>query len=280
MPTIDDPAILRRLFYPQQTPTWRSLRPGVETVLFDLGGGIQISGRFCPYDARAPTVIFFHGNGEVSADYELIGPSFGTRCGANFLVLDYRGYGESTGQPSNTAMIADARALFPQVLAYLSNRDYIGPHVVMGRSLGSASALEIGLTYPTDLAAMILESAFADPEPLLAYLGVPRDVVNQIDCSIISNVTKIASISLPLLVIHGEGDTLIPASHGRKLFKTSPAALKEICIIPEAEHNTILLYDDYFEAMKAFLQHSAEKMKQDEDERDMWADGWKDWNLK
>jgi hypothetical protein len=254
MPSIDDPAILRRLFYPQQTPAWRSLRPGVEAVLFDVEDGVQISGRFCPHSTGAPTIIFFHGNGEVSADYELIGPSFGTRCGVNFLVLDYRGYGESTGQPSNTAMIADACALFPQVRDYLSNREYVGPHIVMGRSLGSASALEIALNYSTDLAAIVLESAFADPGPLLAYLGVPREVVSQIDCSIISNITKITSITLPLLVIHGEDDTLIPATHGRSLFKASPTENKELCIIPEAKHNTILLYDDYFEALRHFLQ--------------------------
>src|SRR5271157_142741 len=250
---IDDPTILRRLFYPQKTPSRRQLRSGVVAILFEIAPYVQISGRFCLHSPESPNIIFFHGNGEVAADYEDIGPKF-SKMGANFLVLDYRGYGESGGQPSNSSMIEDARALFPKVVEYLSENGNVGPVVIMGRSLGSASAIEIALNYTPDLAGLVLESAFARPEPLLELLGVPREIVDQIDCTAIANVEKIAHIYLPLLVMHGEEDSLIPESHGKALYEASPAEQKELCIIPEAEHNTILLFDHYFVALKGFLE--------------------------
>jgi fermentation-respiration switch protein FrsA (DUF1100 family) len=251
--TIDDPQVIRRLFYPRMTFPGSSLPKGVESVLFSIEDNICISGRYFHYSNDAATILFFHGNGEVSADYEDIGPKFGAVCGVNFLIVDYRGYGESTGTPTNTAMLADARVLFPLVKNYLSVKSLATPIIIMGRSLGSASAIEIALHFQDQLAGIVLESAFARVEPLLALLGVPSQLVARIDVNSLSNAVKLRNVHLPLLIIHGEDDSLIPAEHGRELFEDIATTNKKLVIIPEAEHNTILLYEQYFVALKDWL---------------------------
>ncbi len=251
--SIDNLYVTSREFYPRKSGG-SSPTEGIETLLFPIDSQIFISGRFCDYSSDAPTIVFFHGNGEISADYEDIGPKFGRECGVNLLVLDYRGYGESTGTPSNSTMISDARALFPQVKAYLDSQQGLTPIIIMGRSLGSASALEIALHYETQLAGIVLESAYARVEPLMELLGVPTQIITQMDVTPLTNVTKMKNVHLPLLVLHGEDDSLIPAAHGRDLFEASPAVNKKLVIIPQAEHNTILLYEQYFVALADWLK--------------------------
>jgi pimeloyl-ACP methyl ester carboxylesterase len=251
--TIDDPQVIRRVFYPRRTVPGYATQEGSESVLFPTEGTIKISGRYFPYAPEAPTILFFHGNGEIAADYEDIGYKFGTACEVNFLALDYRGYGESTGSPSNSAMITDARLLFPKVKQYLEMKGILTPIFVMGRSLGSASAIEIALYFEGQLAGIILESAFARVEPLLTLLGVPSPLIARMDVGALSNAVKLRNVHLPLLVIHGEDDSLIPAHQGKELFEASPAVNKKLVIIPQAEHNTILLYDQYFAALKQYI---------------------------
>ncbi|MCK7515883.1 MAG: lysophospholipase [Desulfobacterales bacterium] len=84
-------------------------------------------------------ILFFHGNGEIVDDYDDLGP-FYNRLGINFLAVDYRGYGNSTGKPTTSAMLADCHVIFKFVNDWLREKGYTGALIVMGRSLGSASA--------------------------------------------------------------------------------------------------------------------------------------------
>ncbi len=254
--SIDNLYVTSREFYPRKS-AGSSTPEGIEAILFPIDDHISISGRFCMYARDAPTILFFHGNGEIAADYEDIGPKFGMECGVNLLALDYRGYGESSGTPSNSTMISDARALFPQVKKYLESQQISTPIIVMGRSLGSASAIEIALHYETQLAGLVLESAYARVEPLLTLFGISSQLIARMDLTSLENVVKMRNVHLPLLVLHGEDDSLIPAAHGRELFETSPAINKKLIIIPDAEHNTILLYEQYFVALTDWLKSIA-----------------------
>jgi len=115
--------------------------------------GVTLGGRLHVAAPTAPLILFFHGNGEIAADYDDIGPLY-ARLGLSFLVVDYRGYGRSEGVPTISNLLADARAVWdalPNVIAprgLAPERTY-----VMGRSLGSASALEIGVHAGEALAA-------------------------------------------------------------------------------------------------------------------------------
>ena len=150
---LDRPEILMFLFHPR--PEWTGSRGGGpgEDVLIPVENEIVVAGRFHLVDTAAPNILFFHGNGEIVADYDEMGPLY-NRTGINFLPVDYRGYGRSTGEPTITAMMRDGHIIFDFVKEWLKQRDCNGPFLLMGRSLGSASVLEpvsyTHLTLPTN----------------------------------------------------------------------------------------------------------------------------------
>ena len=97
---------------------------------------------------------------------------FYNRLGINFFPVDYRGYGRSGGQPSITSMMQDCHKILSYVASWLPENGYTGPVLLMGRSLGSASVLELAATYPEKVAGLIIESGLALAGPLLHLLGI------------------------------------------------------------------------------------------------------------
>ena len=106
-------------------------------------------------------MLFFHGNGEIAADYDDLA-EFYLGCGASFWVVDYRGYGRSTGEPSYSRMIEDAGAVLDDVPAW-AERAEIEPDriLVLGRSLGSASAIYLAAEHPS----VFTDSCWTAPSP-------------------------------------------------------------------------------------------------------------------
>ena len=105
----DIPEISMMAFYPQRV--WAPPPDGAEDVMVPAAPGVDLSARFYKHDASAPTILFFHGNGEVAYMYDDIAPHY-HRAGANFFAVDFRGYGRSGGSPSFSTMIGDANASF------------------------------------------------------------------------------------------------------------------------------------------------------------------------
>ncbi|MEW5784511.1 MAG: alpha/beta hydrolase [Bacillota bacterium] len=140
---IDGSSLLRYLFYPRKD--YHKPPPGAFDLNIPVEAGVSITCRAYVGQPGNPWILFFNGNGEVVGDYNGIAPYY-TRLGLNLLVADYRGYGASTGRPTFTALISDARAIVKAVWAELTAGGG-KPHLwVMGRSLGSISALELILT--------------------------------------------------------------------------------------------------------------------------------------
>jgi uncharacterized protein len=237
-PSFDKPKISRLLFYPRQEV---ALPPGggPERLMIPVEEeGVVLGGRFHAAGKAGPTILFFHGNGEIAADYDDVGPLYG-RMGINFLPIDYRGYGISTGSPSITAMLRDAHRVLSYVSSWLGPRGYNGPLVVMGRSLGSAPALELAYREGGSIAGLIIESGFARILPLMKLLGVEDPELKEAEGPL--NVEKIRHIVQPTLVIHAQYDRIIPRSEGAELYRASGAAKKLFVEIPGADHNDILL---------------------------------------
>ena len=92
--------------------------------------------------------------------------------GINFIPVDYRGYGRSTGIPTLTAIMRDGLSVFEYMTSWLVGRGVVGPIVVMGRSLGSAPVLEIAYHNEERIAGLIIESGFAYIIPLLNLMGI------------------------------------------------------------------------------------------------------------
>jgi len=244
---LDRPEILMYLFHPRPESTWGNPdQPGVD-IPIPVDTDITIGARFHLAGKADPTILFFHGNGEIVADYDELGPVY-NRLNINFLPVDYRGYGRSDGDPTVTAMMQDCHAVLLFVKEWLAHQEYTGPLVVMGRSLGSASALELASTRSADIDALIIESGFALASPLLNLLGIDTRRLGFKEENGFRNIDKIKKFKKPTLIIHAEFDHIIPYSDGQSLFDASVAKDKKLLQIPGANHNDI-----FARGMSAYL---------------------------
>ena len=254
---LDVPEVLLRLFHPRPELSPTGAHPPARDLLIPVDDQAVVGARFHPAAAAAPTLLFFHGNGEIVADYDELAP-FYRRQGVNFLPVDYRGYGRSTGAPTVSAMMRDCHAILDFARQWLPEMGYRGPLIVMGRSLGSASALELAAAYPGEVAALIVESGFAYAGPLLQLLGVNLAAIGFREMAGFRNVDKIRAYPGPTLIIHAEHDHIIPMSDGQALYDASGATNKTLLKIPQANHNDILLQG--FAAYMAAVQALAERI--------------------
>jgi alpha-beta hydrolase superfamily lysophospholipase len=250
---LDNFIVLSVLFHPRQAEPGPD-RVGIDDGTIPVEGNIVLGYRLYIHQAGAPVIILFHGNGEIASDYDDIAAHY-HRAGASLMVVDYRGYGWSTGWPLVSALLSDTDAVrdaLPAILQRAGLSD--SPLFVMGRSLGSACAIHMACNHSKLLKGIIIESGFAQVFPLLGELGIPVDSFGDIPDPI-DNVGKIRATPLPLLVIHGERDSLIPISNGETLFDASPAPLKSMVRIAGAGHNDLLFHgmELYFTAIARFI---------------------------
>ncbi|WP_319525947.1 alpha/beta fold hydrolase [uncultured Desulfosarcina sp.] len=247
---LDRPDVGRFLFHPRKSAPSAEKRDNFQELRIPVAEGIAVGARFHVADAGGATLLFFHGNGEIVADYDDIAPLF-NRLGINFLVVDYRGYGISDGTPTASAMMADCHRIFDFAEKWKTEKGFFGPLIVMGRSLGSASALELAASYPDRFDGLIVESGFAWAGPLLRRLGVDPGRIGFDESSGFANVDKIKRFAKPTVIIHAEFDHIIPFSDGKTLYDASPADEKTLLTIFGANHNDIFLrgLDRYLEAV-------------------------------
>ena len=224
---LDRPEILMFLFHPRPEPPQAAGSEAARDVLIPVAEKIHIGARFHMAATEASNILFFHGNGEIVADYDDLGPLY-KQAGINFLAVDYRGYGRSTGQPSVSAMMQDCHVVFRFIKAWLDENSYTGPFIVMGRSLGSASVLELVDSYADQIDALIIESGFAYAGPLLQLLGINPAAMGFKEEAGFCNIDKIQNFDKPTLVIHAEYDHIIPFAEGQALFDSSPASEKRL----------------------------------------------------
>ncbi|NSW83823.1 MAG: alpha/beta hydrolase [Syntrophothermus sp.] len=248
---IDHPDILQYLFFPRKDNA-----PGPPhsfDVSVNVDPDVFVSCRFYVESRDLPWILYFHGNGEVVSDHDDIS-LFYNRIGLNLVVADYRGYGASTGSPTFSNLVKDAHAIWDEVRATFSRRGYSGGLWVMGRSMGSVSALELASSYPDLITGFIIESGFASPTRLIRHLGLPAHNIdlNKLETECLS---MIRDIRLPALIIHGQLDTLVPLSEAKLLFEQLGSLQKKIEVIPYADHNNIIYVglQSYFKAIYDFV---------------------------
>lgn len=251
---LDRPDLLMALFYPRKESGWHQKRGAFEELSIATPDGDTVGGRLYFSSESAPTLLFFHGNGEIVEDYDDLADVY-LKLGVNFIPVDYRGYGRSTGEPTVTAMMRDCHTIFQFTKNLLEKKKCIGKLVVMGRSLGSASAIELASEYESEIGGLIIESGFAHILPLLLLLGIDVHALNITEDKCPNNAKKISRYRGPLLVIHAEKDHIIPFSEGKTLFDSCPSAQKDFLEIKQANHNNIFQFamTEYFKAIAEFL---------------------------
>jgi pimeloyl-ACP methyl ester carboxylesterase len=248
--SFDQPEVLSAVFHPRPEVGPAPVDPRIQDHRIPVAEQIQVGARFYLASPTGANLLFFHGNGEIVADYDQLGPLY-NRLGINLLAADYRGYGRSDGQPTVSSMMRDCHTILDYIQTWRDDKGYTGPLIVMGRSLGSASAIELASTRGDEIDALIIESGFAFAIPLLRLLGVDPDPLDLSEANGFANLDKIRRYSGPTLIIHAEHDHIIPFSDAEALYEAGAARYKRLLKIKNADHNDIFLrgLDDYLEAI-------------------------------
>lgn len=240
-----------RSFYPQRH--WTETPDGAADYGIAVDNGVVLSSRFYPVGSANPTVLFFYGNGETAAGYDVIAP-FYNEIGANFFVADYRGYGASGGRPTFSTMLSDAHRVLDWLIGALVELRFTGPVYVMGRSMGRHAAGELAARAPDRINGVIIESG----RPNLGRFteGLDTESAQALEEAYHE---KFYSINIPALIIHGQRDELAPVSDAVDMHDKMRTSKKHLEIIPGAGHNDLMFVgmQQYFGAIRAFLARYA-----------------------
>jgi fermentation-respiration switch protein FrsA (DUF1100 family) len=237
----------RMFFYPDSVQYTSPANLGLrhEEVAIRTGDGLRLHGWWLPAKGAAlGSVLHLHGNAaNVSNHLPLVAWLPG--AGFNVLMLDYRGFGRSEGKPSLDGVVNDAAA----ALRYLRTRpDVDGARlIVLGQSLGGATALRLLARDSAGVRLAVIEAAFA------SYRGIARDAalrsvvlapflplaLPMLPASQDDPVVRLREVAVPLLIVHGTDDEVIPFAHGERLAAASPRA--QLIRVDGARHMESLL---------------------------------------
>jgi fermentation-respiration switch protein FrsA (DUF1100 family) len=243
----------RLIYFPtsalEATPT--ALGLAHEELSLRAEDGVRLHGWFLPVKDARGSVLVCHGNaGNVS--HRLDRAIFlQSRLGLDVLLFDYRGYGRSQGRPDEEGTYRDARAAYRWLREHGYGENSI---VIFGESLGSAVALDLALSSPAR--ALVLESPFTSI-PEMARAVYPFLPVWPLVRTRYDNLAKIGRLRMPLLVLHGDRDDVVPFAQGRRLFEAAPEP-KRFFAIPGASHNDTYLVggEGYWRAFAEFLERT------------------------
>jgi hypothetical protein len=228
----------RRLIYlpTQAVPDIAVALPGIEEVTYSTEDGLTLAAWFMPATSEETngTVVVFNGNAGNRSDRLPLAKAFAER-GYAVLLVDYRGYGGNPGRPSEEGLAADARA----AVAYLKARSGFDSNrlVYFGESLGAAVVL--GLVDHKEPAALVLRSPFTSL-PEVASIHYPFLPTSLLLWDRYPNLEAIQGITVPVMIISGSDDTIVPAEQSKKLFEASPGP-KRLLVIDGADHNDFAL---------------------------------------
>jgi fermentation-respiration switch protein FrsA (DUF1100 family) len=205
-----------------------------------------------PSEPRAD-IVYFHGNGGNLSGWLPVFASL-HRLGYRVLAVDYRGYGLSSGSPTEEGVYLDAEAAVRHAHADRLQSGSAGrrPLVFWGRSLGAAVAAAATRVVTPD--GLVLESGFPDKASILRTQPVLR-LMNLFASYRFPTVELLQEFRKPVLVVHGDADTIIPFALGRELFE-GLAAPKHFVTIEGADHNDFFDIGDrrYWPAVAQFLE--------------------------
>lgn len=211
-------------------PSWQSIKVHTPDQQ-------QLDGVFIPSSGARPdvTLIYFHGqSNNLGTSWPRLEDLY--PLGVNLVLVDPRGYGLSTGSPTEAGLHLDERA----ILAAVAAMPGVDPSrlVYYGRSMGSGLAVDLASTDPP--AVLITESAFASIAAFVkdgAYVDLPSDFVSD---SSWDNLDKVKTISSPYLLLHGTADQYVDPRYSRELAAAhEPAGPTDLVMVPGADHDDL-----------------------------------------
>ncbi len=241
------------IFFPSAYPSgpYDDIRaiPNASEHSFLTEDGVRLHGVFAPADSAVATILFAHGNaGNLSHRFHWMKRMAPLK--ANIFMFDYRGYGKSEGSPDEEGIFADARAAYDHLMTIDTSGS---PVVLWGRSLGGAVVVDLATHRRTD--ALILEATFTSARDMAssAYPFLPG--VGSLISTRLDSRSKIGSLHIPSLHIHGSNDDIVPPALGEELYRIAPGP-KELYLIDGAGHNDTYLVgaDEYLTRIGGFLR--------------------------
>ncbi len=243
---LNHPLIGQRYFFPRQQELPR-------TTYVDCGDA-QLA---CYYYAPHPngkTIVHFHGNGEIVADYLDDFVEAVTSLGVNCFLAEYRGFGASTGEPALQTMLGDVEKVIETLKIPPSDI------IFFGRSVGSLYALH-GVHHFKNVAGLILESGIADCLERLILRIHPREIgctINQLRQAVdvyFNHRQILQNYQGPALIMHTKHDRLVDLSHAQRLYEWA-AGPKFLKVFEVGNHNTVLAHNfpDYMDTLRTFFE--------------------------
>jgi pimeloyl-ACP methyl ester carboxylesterase len=226
----------QKLFGPDRYPEgdWDPALLGleVEDRWFHAKDETKLHGWWVARRRALGTVLYCHGSsGSIAHKVDVLAALRQLRV--NLFAFDYRGYGRSSGQPSEGGLFQDARAAWDHLVDELGVRPE--EMLLFGHSLGGAVAIDCALDRTA--AGLIVESSFTQVRDMAraSHPGLPLHLVarNQF-----RSVHKVGRLSLPKLFIHGDADERVPPELGSRLYEAA-AEPKELYLVPGAGHNDV-----------------------------------------
>jgi len=216
-------------------------------VSIPVSDGETLHGWWMPVPDAKGAVLFFHGNaGNISHRINYL--TMFKRLGYSTLLFDYRGYGQSSGTPSETGTYHDAQAAWQ----YLTATKGIAPEriVLFGESLGGAVASWLAAREKPGL--LVLASAFTSVPELGAeiYPFLPVRWISRFEYN---TLESLQSVSCPVFIAHSPEDDIVPFRHGQRLFQAAPEAKQFLPL--EGSHNTgfIFMQPAWIKSLGAFM---------------------------
>ncbi len=203
--------------------------PEMRVLQVETVDGLTINGWYAPPSrAGAPTVVLYQGNTGTTAMR-----AFKARvlldAGLGVWLAGYRGFDGNPGVPTEDGLYSDARAVLEWLERNGTSSDRV---VVYGESLGTGVAVQMATE--RDVAAVVLESPYTSV-PDIAELRYPLLPVQWLTLDRFDSIAKVEHIHSPLLITHGEQDTVIPVIFAHQLFEKAPGP-KEAVFLPRAGH--------------------------------------------
>ena len=230
-------------------------------VVFRSGDGTGLHGWFVPLGTRdcsgrdPVTILFMHGAAGNISHRAKHAAALRAKLQVNVFLFDYRGYGRSGGEPTEEGTYMDAEAAFETVC----RRPEVDPEriILFGHSLGGAVAIELAVRLGRRVHGLIVESSFASGREVTRFLipvMPPRMLGNAIPG--FDSQAKVGRLEAPLIIIHGEEDSLLPLAMGETLYKAAREP-KFFLPVPGADHHDVHQAGGpaYYERLASFLDY-------------------------
>lgn len=217
---------------------------GARELTFSAADGVTLSGVWVPAERPDGVILYCHGNAGNLSHRLPIADRWRREFGWSVFLFDYRGYGKSQGRPSEEGIYRDTRAAFEQARKLGGSAP-----VVAGRSLGTVPAVR--LATETDVRGLILDSPLCSAARM-ARLILPLPGIGKALSLKLDNLARIGRVRCPVLVLHGERDSVIPLKQGLEVFEAAPQP-KRMLVMPGLGHNDDRDRPEILESIREFL---------------------------